>query len=83
MQDGKRVSPSVPYSYRRDPQDKQHLIVDEEAAAVVRRIFHNRKASGRVGTNFVPALPDTFHSFGLMIRSYSRTYFFWMTLSMW
>ena len=39
MQDGKRVSPSVPYGYRRDPQDKQHLIVDEEAAAVVRRIF--------------------------------------------
>ena len=39
MQDGKRVSPSVPYGYRRDPQDKQHLIVDEEAAAVVQRIF--------------------------------------------
>ena len=39
MQDGKRVSPSVPYGYRRDPQDKQHLIVDEEAATVVRRIF--------------------------------------------
>lgn len=39
MQDGKRVSPSVPYGYRRDPQDKQHLIVDEEPAAVVRRIF--------------------------------------------
>ena len=39
MQDGKRVSPSVPYGYRRDPQDKQPLIVDEEAAAVVRRIF--------------------------------------------
>ena len=39
MQDGKRVSPSVPYGYRRDPQDKQHLVVDEEAAAVVRRIF--------------------------------------------
>ena len=39
MQDGKRVSPSVPYGYRRDPEDKQHLIVDEEPAAVVRRIF--------------------------------------------
>lgn len=34
-----RCSGSVPYGYRRDPQDKQHLIVDEEAAAVVRRIF--------------------------------------------
>lgn len=39
MQEGKRVSPSVPYGYRRDPQDKQHLIVDEEAAAVVRRVY--------------------------------------------
>ena len=39
MQDGKRVSPSVPYGYRRDPQDKQHRLVDEEAATVVRRIF--------------------------------------------
>ena len=39
MQEGKRVSPSVPYGYRRDPQDKQHLIVDEPSAAVVRRIF--------------------------------------------
>lgn len=39
MQEGKRVSPSVPYGYRRDTQDKQHLIVDEEAAAVVRRVY--------------------------------------------
>lgn len=39
MQEGKRVSPSVPYGYRRDPADKQRLVVDEEAAAVVRRIF--------------------------------------------
>lgn len=39
MQEGKRVSPSVPYGYRRDPDDKQHLVVDPEPAAVVRRIF--------------------------------------------
>lgn len=39
MQEGKRVSPSVPYGYRRDPDDKQHLIVDPEPAEVVRRIF--------------------------------------------
>ena len=39
MEKGLRCSGSVPYGYRRDPQDKQHLIVDEEAAAVVRRIF--------------------------------------------
>lgn len=39
MQEGKRVSPSVPYGYRRNPDDKQHLIIDPEPAAVVRRIF--------------------------------------------
>ncbi len=39
MQEGKRVSPSVPYGYLRDPKDKQHLIIDEEAAKVVRRIY--------------------------------------------
>ena len=39
MQDGKRVSPSVPYGYLRDPEDKQKLIIDEEPAQVVRRIF--------------------------------------------
>lgn len=39
MQEGKRVSPSVPYGYRRDPDDKQHLIIDPEPASVVRRIF--------------------------------------------
>ena len=39
MQEGKRVSPSVPYGYLRDPHDKQHLIIDEEPAKVVRRIY--------------------------------------------
>ncbi len=39
MQEGKRVSPSVPYGYLRDPDDKQKLIIDEEPAAVVRRIY--------------------------------------------
>lgn len=39
MQEGKRVSPSVPYGYLRDPKDKQKLIIDPEPAAVVYRIF--------------------------------------------
>lgn len=39
MQEGKRVSPSIPYGYLRDPEDKQKLIIDPEPAAVVRRIF--------------------------------------------
>lgn len=46
MQDGKRVSGSIPYGYKRQPGDKQTLYVDEEAAAVVRRIFE-MAAAGR------------------------------------
>lgn len=40
MQNGLRVSPSVPYGYLRSPKDKQKLIIDEEPAKVVRRIFN-------------------------------------------
>lgn len=39
MQDGKRCSGSILYGYRREAGDKQTLLVDEEAAGVVRRIF--------------------------------------------
>ena len=39
MKEGKRVSPSVPYGYLHDPNDKHKLIVDEAAAKTVRRIF--------------------------------------------
>ena len=39
MKEGKRVSPSVPYGYLHDPNDKHKLIVDEVAAKTVRQIF--------------------------------------------
>lgn len=39
MQDGKRCSGAIPYGYRRDPEDKNHLLIDEEAAKVVCRIY--------------------------------------------
>lgn len=39
MQDGRRCSGAIPYGYRRDPEDKNHLLIDEEAAKVVRRIY--------------------------------------------
>ena len=39
MQDGKRCSGAIPYGYKRNPEDKNHLLIDEEAAKVVRRIF--------------------------------------------
>lgn len=36
---GKHVASTTPYGYLKDPEDKDHWIVDEEAAQVVRRIF--------------------------------------------
>ena len=36
---GKPTSNSAIYGYKKDPEDKDHWLVDEEAAAVVRRIF--------------------------------------------
>lgn len=32
------------YGYRRDPADKHHLVIDEETAPIVRRIFEMRAA---------------------------------------
>ena len=36
---GKPTSNSAVYGYKKDPQDKYHWLIDEEAAAVVRRIY--------------------------------------------
>jgi len=36
---GKPTTNSVIYGYRKDPENKYHWLIDEEAAAVVRRIF--------------------------------------------
>ena len=33
------------FGYKRDPEDKHHLVIDEETAPIVRRIFAMR-ASG-------------------------------------
>ena len=37
---GKPTTNHAIYGYRKDPGDKHHWLIDEEAAAVVRRIFH-------------------------------------------
>ena len=39
MKSGKRCSGAIPYGYKHDPEDKNHLLVDEEAAKVVRKIY--------------------------------------------
>lgn len=36
---GERLAVIPPYGYRKDPDDSKQLVIDEESAAVVRRIF--------------------------------------------
>lgn len=39
MKDGKYVGGRTPYGYANDPNDKNHLIIDDEQSIIVRRIF--------------------------------------------
>ena len=39
MQKGLYMAAQPPYGYKKDPNDKNHLVIDEEAAKVVRLIF--------------------------------------------
>ena len=39
MEEGKRVSPSVPYGYYRNPNNKQEILVYKESSNVVKRIY--------------------------------------------
>lgn len=39
MEAGQYIGSFAPYGYRKDPKDKNHLIVEEESACVVRWIF--------------------------------------------
>ena len=37
---GKRISPTVPYGYKKSPDDREKWLIDEPAAEVVRKIFN-------------------------------------------
>ena len=37
--DGLHIGAFAPYGYKKDPEQRGHLLIDEEAAAVVREIF--------------------------------------------
>lgn len=45
---GKFIGSQPPYGYRKDPNDKNHLIIDEETAVYVRRIFREFISGGTV-----------------------------------
>ncbi len=39
VKEGKPITSNPPYGFVKDPEDKNHWLVDEEAAEVVRKIF--------------------------------------------
>ncbi len=43
MRNGQYIAAYAPYGYRKSAEDKHRLVIDEEAAAVVRRIFDMRR----------------------------------------
>lgn len=45
QKEGKRVTGSVPYGYKKDPADKNHLLIDPYSSEVVKFIF-NQYANG-------------------------------------
>jgi len=45
---GKFIGSNAPYGYKKDPNDKNHLIIDEEAATYVRQIFREFLAGGSI-----------------------------------
>ena len=47
MQGGEYIGAFAPYGYRKDPNNKNHLLVDEEAGKVVRRMFALAKEGHR------------------------------------
>ena len=48
-ENGKFMGTYPAYGYKRDPEDKHHLVIDEDTAPIVRRIFSMRAA----GTGFM------------------------------
>jgi len=41
IKNGKRVTGALPYGYLHDPQNREQWVLDEEAAPIVKRIFHS------------------------------------------
>ena len=60
MCNGQYIAAYAPYGYRKSEEDRHRLVIDEEAAAVVRRMFELRRAGMTYGIPPVPARPYLF-----------------------
>ena len=54
---GKYTAEKLPYGYKRDPEDKHHLIVDEAVSDIVVRVYEE-KAAGRSVVKIAAGLND-------------------------
>lgn len=75
-QSGKPLCINPPYGYLKDPEDKNHWIVDEEAASVVREIFRlcvNGYGPSQIANELIkrniPTPSEHFFSLGIKIPS--------------
>ncbi|MGN1231359.1 MAG: recombinase family protein, partial [Anaerotignum sp.] len=67
MQEGAYIGAFAPYGYRKDPKNKNHLLVDEAAGAVVRRMFAMAKEG------YSPSqIADRFNAEGILTPSQYR-----------
>ena len=60
MRSGQYIAAYAPYGYRKSEEDRHRLVIDEEAAAVVRRMFELRCGALPCGIPPVPARPYLF-----------------------
>ena len=65
-ENGKFMGTYPAYGYRRDPADKHHLVIDEETAPIVRRIFEMRAAGAGFHTIAVVLNEDGIPSPGVL-----------------
>ena len=80
MENGLRCSGSIPYGYLADGKDKETLIIDNEAAAVVRRIFQyviEGKGIAEIGRTLraeqIPIPSEHWKRMGVPMRSVKYT----------
>ena len=60
MRSGQYIAAYAPYGYRKSAEDRHRLVIDEEAAAVVRRMFELRCGALPCDIPPVPARPYLF-----------------------
>lgn len=57
-ENGQCIAAFAPYGYRKDPEDHNHLLIDEDAARVVQGIYH-KKLSGMSANAIAGALTES------------------------